>query len=126
MCKFPDKDDSIHSSDQESIAGDLMDLVPDVEILADVGLPDVERGSKLLIMIPRMFFHSGPGGGCILESKLIARFEAFSCGEWIQLVAATETRDDNAAVARRRQGRRRAARHHRKPLQANKGVGSVW
>ena len=41
-----------------------------------------------------------------LRSNLIARFEAFARGEWIQLVAASEACDDKAAVARRRQGRR--------------------
>ena len=41
---------------------------------------DQERGWKLFLMIPRMLLHRGPGGGGILRSKLIARFEAFSRG----------------------------------------------
>ena len=57
-------------------------------------------------MVPRMLLHRGPGGGGIPRSKLIARFEAFGRGEWLQQVAASEACDDKAAVARQRQGRR--------------------
>ena len=47
---------------------------------------DQERGWKLFLMIPRMLLHRGPGGGGIPRNKLIARFEAFARGEWLQLV----------------------------------------
>ena len=36
--QFPDEDDSVHSSDEESEAGDSVDPGPDVEIPADVAL----------------------------------------------------------------------------------------
>ena len=67
---------------------------------------DQERGWKLFLMIPRMLLHRGPEGGGIARSKLIAKFEAFARGEWLQLVATSEACNEKAAVARRRQGRR--------------------
>ena len=66
---------------------------------------DLERGWKLLWMLPRMLLHRPPGGGKVAKSKLIARFEAFNRGEWINLVAASELCDDKAASARRRASR---------------------
>ena len=44
---------------------------------------EVDQGWKLFFMFPRNF-----GGGNI--SRALARFEAFSRGEWIQLVVASE------------------------------------
>ena len=67
---------------------------------------DQERGWKLFFMLPRMLLHRNPGGGSISRAKLLARFEAFSRGEWIQLVAASEMCDEKAARARRRGARR--------------------
>ena len=55
--------------------------------------------------LPRMLLHK-VGSGAIPRSKLIARFEAFARGDWIQLVAAIEVCDDSVASARRRSGRR--------------------
>ena len=66
----------------------------------------LERGWKLLLLLPRMLLHRPPGGGKIAKSKLIARFEAFNRGEWINLVAASELCDDKAASARGRASRR--------------------
>ena len=56
-------------------------------------------------MLPRILLHK-VGSGTIPRSKLIARFEAFARGDWIQLVAASEVCDDSVASARRRSGRR--------------------
>ena len=66
---------------------------------------DQERGWKLLNMLPRMLLNK-VGSGAIPRSILIARFEAFARGDWIQLVAASDACDDSVASARRRSGRR--------------------
>ena len=76
------------------------------EIVRNRGEAELERGWKLLLMLPRMLLHRPPGGGKIAKSKLIARFEAFNRGEWINLVAASELCDDKAASARRRASQR--------------------
>ena len=65
-----------------------------------------ERGWKLFVLLPRMLLHRDPGGGLISKTKLRARFEAFSRGEWSQLLRASAQCDEKAAVGRRRRRRR--------------------
>ena len=68
-----------------------------------------ERGWKLLELLPRMLLHRDPGGGLISKTMLRARFEAFSRGEWLQLLRASGQCDEKAAVGRRCRRRRRRA-----------------
>ena len=58
------------------------------------------------MLLPRMLMHRPPGGGVIPQSKLVARFEAFTRGEWIQLLTASVSCNEKAASARQRQRRR--------------------
>ena len=74
-------------------------------IVRNRGEADLESSWKLLLMLHRMLLHRLPGGGKIAKSKLIARFEAFNRGEWINLVTASELCDDKAASARGRASR---------------------
>ena len=67
-----------------------------------------ERGWKLFMLLPRMLFHRPSGGRFILRAKLVARFEAFSRGEWRQLLTASAVCDEKAAIAKFLQLRRRA------------------
>ena len=50
---------------------------------------------------------STPGGGLIPRSKLVARLEAFSRWEWIQLFTASAACDEQAANGRIGQRRRK-------------------
>ena len=63
-----------------------------------------KRGWKLFMLLRRMLLHRPPGRGLIPRSKLVARLEAFSRGEWIQLLTASAVCDEQAAI---RQSRRR-------------------
>ena len=65
-----------------------------------------ERGWKVLMMLPRMLLHRPPGEGHISRNKLTARFEAFSRGEWFNLIEASIACDERAAQSRRRGLRR--------------------
>ena len=58
------------------------------------------------MLLPRMLLHRPPGGGVIPRSKLVARFEVFTRGEWIQLLTASTLCNEKAASARQRQRRR--------------------
>ena len=59
-----------------------------------------ERGWKLLELLPRMLLHQAPGGGLIAKKTLEARFQAFTRGEWVQLLRASSQCDEKAAVSR--------------------------
>ena len=61
-----------------------------------------ERGWKLFTLLPRMWLHRPPGGGLISKEKLVGRFQMFARGEWIPLLRASATRDEQAARARHR------------------------
>ena len=56
------------------------------EIIEGAGEVEQERGWKLLLMLPRMLLHCPPGGSKVSKSKLRARFESFSRGDWIDLI----------------------------------------
>ena len=60
------------------------------------------------MLLPRMLFHRPSGGRFIPRAKLVARFEAFSRGEWRQLFTASAVCDEKAAIGRRQWRRRRA------------------
>ena len=66
------------------------------------------EGWKLFELLPRMLLHRDPGGGFLSKTKLRARFEVFSRGEWSQLLRASAQCDEKAAVGRRRRRRRRS------------------
>ena len=59
---------------------------------------------RVLMMLPRMLLHRPPGGGHISRNKLTSRFEAFSRGEWFNLIEASIACDERAAQSRRRGG----------------------
>ena len=61
-----------------------------------------ERGWKLFMLLPRMLLHRLPGGGLISKEKLVGRFQMFAGGEWIPLLRASATCDEQAARARHR------------------------
>ena len=58
------------------------------------------RGSKLLVMLPRMLLRRPPGRGKIAKSTLVARFVSFSQGDWSQLIAASEDCDERSVASR--------------------------
>ena len=64
------------------------------------------RGWKLLVLLPRMLLHRGPGGGLVPKSKLVERFQLFSRGDWHILLEASAKCDQQAAISRRRSRRR--------------------
>ena len=68
-----------------------------------------ERSWKLFMLLPRMLLHRPPGGGVIPRSKLVALFEAFTRGEWIQLLTASASCNEKAASASEK-GRKPGAR----------------
>ena len=72
------------------------------EVLASDQEVQQERGWKVLMMLPRMLLHRPPGGGHISRNKLTSRFEAFSRGEWFNLIEASIACDERAAQSRRR------------------------
>ena len=53
--------------------------------------------------------HRPPGRSKVSKSKLRARFESFSRGDWIDLIVASEAEqcDERAAISRSRSNRRR-------------------
>ena len=61
-----------------------------------------ERGWKLFMLLPRMLLHRPPGGGLISKEKLVSRFHMFVRGEWIPLLRASATCDEQATRARHR------------------------
>ena len=76
------------------------------EVLASDQEVRQERGWKVLMMLSRMLLHRPPGGGHISRNKLSSRFEAFSRGEWFNLIEASIACDERAAQSRRRGLRR--------------------
>ena len=76
------------------------------EIIDGAGEVEQERGWKRLLMLPRMLLHRPPGGSKVSKSKLRARFESFSRGDWINLIVASEQCDERAAISRSRSNRR--------------------
>ena len=76
------------------------------EVLASDQEVRQERGWKALRMLPRMLLHRPPGRGHISRNKLTSRFEAFSRGEWFNLIEASIACDERAAQSRRRGLRR--------------------
>ena len=75
------------------------------------------------MLLPRMLLHRPPGGGLIPRSKLVARFEAFSRGEWRQLLAASAACDEKATIGRVRQRRRRGGNDVERRVRR---VGASW
>ena len=65
-----------------------------------------ERGWKLFMLLPRMLLHRPPSGGLISKEKLVGRFQIFARGEWIPLLRASATCDEQAARARHRKSHR--------------------
>ena len=66
----------------------------------------VTHGWKVFLMLPRMLMHRPPGGGVISREKLVARFEAFTQGDWGRLMEASRICDEQVAQSKRRLRRR--------------------
>ena len=58
-----------------------------------------ERGWKLFMLLPRMLLHRPPGGGLISKEKLVGRVQMFARRDWIPLLRASATCDEQAARA---------------------------
>ena len=82
-----------------------------------------ERGWKLFILLPRMLLHRPPRGGLLSKEKLIQRFNAFSQGQWENLLEASARCDEQTAVSRRRSRRRDGDDVERRAARAEMLVG---
>ena len=66
------------------------------------------RGWKLFLLLPRLLLHKPPQGGSIPTHRLVARFEAFSQGQWATLLRESVEGAEMVATARSRRSRRSA------------------
>ena len=64
------------------------------------------RGWKLFLLLPRLLLQKPPRGGSIPKHRLVARFEAFSQGQWATLLRESVEGAEMAATARSRKSRR--------------------
>ena len=66
----------------------------------------LERGWKLLLMLPRMFLFKPPRKGTVAKEKLMERLEMFRAGRWEQLLADSRQFAEQAGQLLSRRSRR--------------------